>query len=175
MNNTLPPPEICEKYAGEWSVLEFPDIQEESKIICGNKPCWQNSRVLTTYLLTCKSKVLTGEVILLSPTAHEEPSNVTPKKPPVTPDKKFEIKVPIKESRIEKDSLFLSFEETTRGCLVEIKVSPKGEFLIGTFENKNCQRPSDLQQMYNKNKMNIKIDYDKGGILFVNKQSKTAF
>lgn len=174
INSAVPEntPDVCEKYVGEWFSNEFPNIEDESKIICGTKPCLSHNIGGAGFRLTCTDGKIKGEVILASSTPHSDANQAIIKNK--NPQPIQEITTPLKEGRVEKDSLFLSFIDS-RGCLAEINVSPKGEFLLGKFENKDCKKSGVIQEIFNKRGIDMKVDADKGGILLINKNSKIAF
>lgn len=162
-------PVTCEKFTGDWFAAMFIDIEDEKRMICDGKPCWRNVRGANRFRLSCKKNKIVGEVILVSGHSHNE-ANTAIFKP--TPQTFQEIKTPIKESRIENGSLFLSYIDR-RECLSEINVVPKGEFLFGKYTDKDCKRLTSFDGMGEN--PDIKIKDQTGGILFINQESKNAF
>lgn len=158
-------PDVCEKYNGEWISYDFPNVnvEDESKIICDNKPCRKNSVGMLGFRLACQDGKITGNLFGWDIKPRIVANNETP--PPI-----IETTRPLKDIRIEKDSLFLSYEDGYRGCLVEVNVSPKDEFLLGKFVNKDCKRPSYLREYAIKKGVDINKDYDEGSILFTRKK-----
>ncbi len=133
--------ESCEQFVGRWLSLKFRDTKDEDRIICGDKPCYKDATGGGGFILTCTDGKISGEAIVMSVTNHTY-SNIS------VPTEKHETvredKTSFRDIRIENGVLHLSFfYESGGNCLSEISVSPKGKFLLGTYQTTGCRQVGD--------------------------------
>jgi hypothetical protein len=158
INRALPEdtPEICEKFAGKWFSNSFKDIEDEDKIICGDKPCNKNITSGGGFTLTCTDGKISGEAILMFVSTHTFSNTSVPTEKHEIVE---EVKTSLRDIRIENEVLYLSyFYGVDKDCLEEISVSPKGKFLLGKYQTSGCRKPLGY------------ADAEKGSILFVKRR-----
>ncbi len=140
LNRTLSEntPESCEQFVGRWFSFEYKNIEDEDKIICGDKECNRNTTGGSSFILTCTDGKISGEAIVMSVTNHTF-SNISV--PTEKHETVWENKTSFRDIKIENGVLHLSFfYESGGNCLSEISVSPKGKFLLGKFQTTGCRQ-----------------------------------
>lgn len=131
--------ENCEMFAGRWQSNMFEEAEDEIRMICDGKPCLAHNRGGAGFRLTCNNGKITG-VVILSQNTYGMVSNIAvPNKTPVFLE---ETTAPLKESKVENGVLYLSYisdDAADVDCLKEIIVKQKGNLLVGTYKNSNCE------------------------------------
>jgi hypothetical protein len=110
---------VCDKYYGYWQGIKFKNIYDESKMICGNKPC-EGDRGGYSFRLYCGRNKVVGRSIL-----YPDPATGSEMSSPLS-------------AVLENDTLNLSFTDS-RKCSNKLSVKFKDNLLVGTFEQKDCK------------------------------------
>lgn len=163
-----PTPDFCQLYAGEWYAQFFWENEDESKIICDGKPCEKITAVTYSYNIICEDGKMTGTRTMRTST-HSDANPKIFKTP--TPEIREET-TPLEVVKIDKDQLFISYSMIVylRTRLFEVKVSPKGDFLLGKIMIRNHQELNDTQNSNSKKLSRIDpYDEREGKILLIRK------